>query len=57
MHVDSAIRYGPSGLITMDCAMWTSDARFQKGFNGFRIVSIGDAVELISTNAIHVRRG
>lgn len=55
MHVDTAIRYGASGLVTQDEPMWAADARFRETFSGFRIVSIDEAIEIATKQARHVR--
>jgi len=55
MHVDTAIRYGASGLVTQDEPMWSADARFIKTFSGFRIVSIAEAFEVTCKRTRHVR--
>lgn len=55
MHVDTALRYGASGLVTQDESMWAADGRFRESFGGFRIVSIDEAIEITTERAGHVR--
>lgn len=56
MHVDTAIRYGGTGLVTQDLRVLKRADFIRERFNGFAIVSVTDAVELSKEAARRVRR-
>jgi len=55
MHVDNAIKYAATGLVTEDKDLLKADERVRMAFDGFRIVNIAEATRLCVGRARAVR--